>query len=85
MIGEEEIAGKMVAGVDTHADTHWLCELTADSTSVQKLGGVWVDDLRSLLVDHERYVRAGVETHAAALSLARCVPETKKRRRENSP
>jgi hypothetical protein len=21
----EELAGKAVAGVDTHADTHWLC------------------------------------------------------------
>ena len=26
-ICSEELAGKVVAGVDTHADTHWLCVL----------------------------------------------------------
>jgi hypothetical protein len=26
-ITDEELAGKVVAGVDTHADTHWLCVL----------------------------------------------------------
>ena len=26
-ISDEELEGKVVAGVDTHADTHWLCVL----------------------------------------------------------
>ena len=26
-ICSEELAGKVVAGVDTHAETHWLCVL----------------------------------------------------------
>lgn len=26
-LGDEELRGKVVAGVDTHADTHWLCVL----------------------------------------------------------
>lgn len=169
---DEELAGKVVAGVDTHADTHWLCVLdengrvalseefpataegyaaladaiggptgcaavgvegtcsygagladelarrgfrvlevlnkrkarrrrrgegkddaidaeraardvlAADGTSVPKLRGGWVDDLRSLLVARERCVRSRVECHAAALSLARCAPEGQRRRWE---
>ena len=169
---DEELAGKVVAGVDTHADTHWLCVLdengrvalseefpataegyaaladaigaptgcaavgvegtcsygagladelarrgfrvlevlnkrkgrkrgrgegkddaidaeraardvlAADGTSVPKLRGGWVDDLRSLLVARDRCVSAAVEAHAAALSLARCAPEAERRRWE---
>ena len=26
-LADERLAGKVVAGVDTHADTHWLCVL----------------------------------------------------------
>ena len=26
-LSDEELRGKVVAGVDTHADTHWLCVL----------------------------------------------------------
>ena len=171
-IVDEELAGKVVAGVDTHADTHWLCVLddrgrvvaseefpadaagyaalaeaigdparcaavgvegtcsygagladelarrgfrvlevlnkkkarrrrrgegkddaidaeraardvlAADGTSVPKLRGGWVDDLRALLVARERCVRSRVECHAAALSLARCAPEGQRRRWE---
>ena len=169
---DEELRGKVVAGVDTHVDTHWLCVLdesgrvalseefpataegyaaradaigdpagcaavgiegtcsygaglaeelarrgfrvlevlnkkkerkrgrgegkddaidaeraardvlAADGTSVPKLRGGWVDDLRSLLVARERCVRAKVEAHAAALSLARCAPDAERRRWE---
>ena len=169
---DEELGGRVVAGVDTHADTHWLCVrdgngrvalseefpataegyaaladaigepagcaavgvegtcsygagladelarrgfrvlevlnkkkerrrgrgegkddaidaeraardvLAADGTSVPKLRGGWVDDLRSLLVARDRCVSARVEAHAAALSLARCAPEGQRRRWE---
>ena len=56
--------------------------LAADGTSVPKLRGGWVDDLRSLLVARDRCVSAAVEAHAAALSLARCAPEAERRRWE---
>ena len=169
---DEELRGKVVAGVDTHVDTHWLCVLdesgrvalseefpataegyaaladaigdpagcaavgiegtcsygaglaeelarrgfrvlevlnkkkerrrrrgegkddamdaeraardvlAADGTSVPKLRGGWVDDLRSLLVARDRCVSARVEAHAAALSLARCAPDAERRRWE---
>lgn len=169
---ERELEGKVVAGVDTHADTHWLCVLdergrvrlsqqfpadaggyaalaeaigdpsgcaavgvegtcsygagltdellrrgfrvlevlnkkkarkrrrgegkddeidaeraardvlAADGTSLPKLRGGWVDDVRSLLVARERCVTVTVETHAAALSLARTAPEAERRRWE---
>lgn len=171
-ITDEELSGKVVAGVDTHADTHWLCVLddrgrvvvsekfpadaagyaalaeaigkpsgcaavgvegtcsygagladelvrrgfrvlevlnkkkerkrrrgegkddaidaeraardvlAADGTSLPKLRGGWVDDLRSLLVAHERCVKSKVECHAAALGLARCAKEEQRRRWE---
>ncbi|RRF89210.1 MAG: IS110 family transposase [Coriobacteriaceae bacterium] len=169
---DSELEGKVVAGVDTHADTHWLCVLderrrvalsrefpatpdgyealadaigdpalcaavgvegtcsygagltdaltargfrvlevlskkkdrrrrrgegkddgidaeraardvlAADGTSVPKLRGGWVDELRSLLVARERCVSCAVEAHAAALSLARTAPEEVRRRWE---
>ena len=56
--------------------------LAADGTSVPKLRGGWVDDLRSLLVARDRCVSARVEAHAAALSLARCAPDAERRRWE---
>ena len=169
-LSNEELEGKVVAGVDTHADTHWLCvldtnrrvavsrEFTADAkgyaelaeaigdpercaavgvegttsygaaltdelvrrgfrvlevlnrkkdrkrrkgegksdeidaeraardvlagdgTSVPKLRGGWVDDLRSLLVARDRCVDAKVKAHGAALSLIRTAPEEERRR-----
>ena len=27
VLEDEELEGRVVAGVDTHADTHWLCVL----------------------------------------------------------
>lgn len=169
---DAELAGRVVAGVDTHADTHWLCVLddrgrvalsrefpadaggyaalaeaigdpsgcaavgvegtcsygagladelrgrgfrvlevlnkkkarrrrrgegkddatdaeraardvlAADGTSVPKLRGGWVDDVRALLIAREQCVKAAVGAHAAALSLARCAPEGQRRRWE---
>jgi transposase/DNA-binding XRE family transcriptional regulator len=164
-ISDEELEGKVVAGVDTHADTHWLCvlddarrvmlseEFPADAqgyadlceaigdpggcaavgvegtqsygaglvdeltrrgfrvlevlrpkrddkrrrgegkddgidaeraardvvagkvTSVPKLRGGWVDDVRSLLVARNHAVKGAVENSAAAESLLMTAPE----------
>lgn len=169
-LSDEELEDKVVAGVDTHADTHWLCvldtnrrvatsrEFTADAqgyaelakaigdpakcaavgvegttsygaaltdelfrrgfrvlevlnkkkdrkrrkgegksdeidaeraardvlagdgTSIPKLRGGWVDDLRSLLVARDRCVDAKVKAHAGALSLTRTAPEEERSR-----
>ena len=164
-LSDAELEGKVVAGVDTHADTHWLCVLddrgrkvlskefpadakgyaalaeaignpgrcaavgvegtasygaaltdelvargflvlevlnkkkerkrrkgegkndeidaeraardvlAADGTSIPKLRGGWVDDLRSLLVARDQCLAARVRAHASALSLTRTAPE----------
>ena len=49
--------------------------LAGDGTSIPKLRGGWVDDLRSLFVARDRCVDAKVKAHAAALSLTRTAPE----------
>lgn len=172
VLTDEELEGKVVAGVDTHADTHWLCVLderarvalskefpataqghaelaeaigdpaccaaigiegtcsygagltdelvrrgfrvlevlnkkkgrkrrrgegkddaidaeraardvlSGDGTSVPKLRGGWVDEVRRLLIARQRCVSSKVEAHAAALSIVRCLPDGQRHRWE---
>jgi hypothetical protein len=50
-------------------------EIDADGTSIPKLRGGRLDELRSLLVARERCVSCALEVHAATLSLTRTAPD----------
>ena len=74
-ICSEELAGKVVAGVDTHADTHWLCvldeerrvalsrEFPADAAGIAALADAIGDPARCAAVGVE-----GTCSYGAALA-----------------
>ena len=80
-ICSEELAGKVVAGVDTHADTHWLCmldeerrvalsrEFPADAAGIAALAmlGAEAGDVSTWFGETTRLFEQGGDISLAAL------------------